>query len=175
MARTKRPHKTSPKTPSRVKKRRATKRRTTGQAHQHPELIGLGLVALGIFLAAVLWFGFSGGPVAHLVKSAVGAAAYLAPLVFIPVGGLIVARSALIDLRPFRVGLAVALVGLMTTLGSGHGGAVGKGLEGLVALGLGTTGSTILGVLLAVAGATLLTGTSLGAFLRRTGHVLHHA
>ena len=40
-----------------------------------PELIGLGLVAVGIFLAAVLWCGLSGGPVTHLVRSAVGDAA----------------------------------------------------------------------------------------------------
>jgi S-DNA-T family DNA segregation ATPase FtsK/SpoIIIE len=174
MARTKRPRKTSPKTPSRVKKRRSTRKKGSVQ-HQHPELVGLGLVGLGVFLAAVLWFGFSGGPVAHLVKSAIGDAAYLAPLVLVPVGGLIVARSELVDLRPFRLGLGVAIVGLMLTLGSGHGGGLGDGLESLVALGLGTTGATILGVLLAIAGVTFLTGTSLGAFLRRTGHVMHQA
>jgi len=172
MARKKRPHKTSPKTPSRVKKRRSTRK---ARAHHRPELVGLGLVGLGVFLACVLWFGFSGGPVAHLVKSGVGAAAYLSPLVLCPLGALIVARSALVDVRPFRLGLGVAVLGLMLTLGSGHGGLLGRGLENLVALGLGTTGSTILGVLLAIAGATFLTGTSIGAFLRKTGHVMHHA
>ena len=117
MARRKRPHKTSPKTPSRVKKRRAAKKPRAHAAHHHPELIGLGLAGLGVFLAAVLWFGFSGGPVAHIVKSGVGAAAYLAPLVFVPLGGLIVTRSALIDVRPFRLGLAIAVVGVLLTLG----------------------------------------------------------
>ncbi|NUR75267.1 MAG: DNA translocase FtsK [Thermoleophilia bacterium] len=63
----------------------------------------------------------------------------------------------------------------MLTLGSGEGGLVGEGLERVVALGLGTTGSTILGVLLTLAGVLLLTGASLGAFLRRTGHVMHQA
>ena len=69
MVRKKRPHKTSPKTPARVKKRRAkTRRRTSGtsHAHHHPELIGLGLTGLGVFLAAILWFGFNGGPVEQL-------------------------------------------------------------------------------------------------------------
>ena len=49
MARSKRPHKASPKTPSRVKKRTVRKRRGRGlaHAHQHPELIGLCLYALG--------------------------------------------------------------------------------------------------------------------------------
>jgi S-DNA-T family DNA segregation ATPase FtsK/SpoIIIE len=177
MARSKRPHKASPRTPSRVKKRTVRKRRgkSLRQADQHPELIGLGLVGLGVFLAAVLWFGFNGGPVAHLVKDGIGAAAYLAPLVLVPLGALMVAKSALIDVRPFQVGLAVALTGLMLTLGAGHGGLAGRGLESLVALGLGTSGATILGVLLAIAGTLFLTGASLGAILRRTGHELHRA
>jgi len=173
MARPKRPHKTSPKTPSRVKRRRA--KRTKRASHHHPELVGLGLAALGIFLAAVLWFGFSGGPVAHLVKSGIGAAAYLAPLLLVPLGALIVARSALVDVRPFRLGLGVAILGLLLTLGSAHGGLAGDGLERLVALGLGSTGATILGVLLTLAGVLFLTGASLGAILRRTGHVMHRA
>jgi S-DNA-T family DNA segregation ATPase FtsK/SpoIIIE len=172
MARKKRPHKTSPRTPSRVKKRRA---KPKGRAHHHPELVGLGLAGLGVFLAAVLWFGLNGGPAAHLVKSGIGAAAYLTPLVLIPVGALMVTRSELIDLRPFRLGLAVAVTGLMLTLGVAHGGLVGNGLASLVRLGLGTTGSTILGVLLTIAGTLFLTGVSLGAFLRRTGHVVHRA
>jgi DNA segregation ATPase FtsK/SpoIIIE, S-DNA-T family len=171
----KRPHKTSPKTPSRVKKRTTKKKKTKGHAHHHPELVGLALAAVGVFLAAVLWVGLSGGPAAHVVKGGLGAASYLAPLVLVPLGALIVARSALVDLRPFRLGLAVTLAGLMLTLGRGHGGLLGRGLESLVALGLGTTGATILGVLLALAGGLFLTGTSLGAFLRRTGHVVHHA
>ena len=101
MARSKRPHKVSPKTPSRVKKRTVRKRRGKGlrlaHAHQHPELIGLCLAAGGVFLAAVLWFGFSGGPVAGLAKSAIGAAAYLAPVILIPLGALMVTKSALVD------------------------------------------------------------------------------
>src|SRR6478736_6586185 len=139
MARRKRPHKTSPKTPSRVKKRRAPKK-PRGRSHHHPELVGLGLAGLGVFLAAILWFGFNGGPVAALAMDAIGLAAYLAPLVLVPLGALIVARSAVIDVRPFRLGLVVALLGLLLTLGTAHGGVAGDGLEGLVGLALGTTG-----------------------------------
>src|SRR6185312_6406771 len=75
----------------------------------------------------------------------------------------------------FRVGLGVAITGLLLTLGDANGGAVGDGLERVVATGLGTTGATILGVLLTIAGVTFLTGTSVGAVLRRTGHVVHLA
>jgi S-DNA-T family DNA segregation ATPase FtsK/SpoIIIE len=174
MVRKKRPHKTSPRTPSRVKKRR-TKKKTKGHAHHHPELVGLGLAGLGIFLAAILWFGFNGGPVKHLVDAAIGAAAYLMPVVLVPLGAMIVAKSSLVDVRPFRLGLGVALTGLMLTLGAGHGGLLGDGLESLVALALGTTGATILGVLLTIAGVLFLTGASLGAILRRSGHVMHRA
>jgi len=102
MPRKKRVHKTSPKTPSRIKKRRGKgKVKGKARAHHHPELIGLGLAGLGVFLAAILWFGFNGGPVADLVRGGIGAAAYLAPVVLVPLGVLVVARSALIDVRPF--------------------------------------------------------------------------
>ena len=114
MARSKRVHKTSPKTPSRIKKRRGKgKGKGRSRAHHHPELIGLGLAGLGVFLAAVLWFGFSGGPVGHLVRSGVGVAAYLAPLVLIPLGALMVATNVVNNaleveldeyLQPYRKG-----------------------------------------------------------------------
>ncbi len=174
MARKKRPHKTSPKTPSRVKKRKK-KAKSKGHAHHHPELVGLGLAGLGVFLAAILWFGFNGGPVSDLVQRGIGVAAYLMPVVLIPLGAMIVAKSALVDVRPFQLGLGVALTGLMLTLGNAHGGLLGDGLESLVALALGTTGATILGVLLTIAGVLFLTGASLGAILRRSGHVMHRA
>jgi S-DNA-T family DNA segregation ATPase FtsK/SpoIIIE len=169
MPRKKRVHRVSPKTPARVKKRRGKAARSH---HLRPELVGLGIAALGVFLAAVLWFGFSGGPVAHVVHWGIGAAAYLTPIVLLPIGALMVTRSALVDVRPFRVGLAVAVLGLLLTLGKGHGGMAGKGLEQLVGLALGATGATILGVVLTLAGVLLLTGASLGAIVRRSGHVV---
>ena len=165
--------KTAPKTPSRVKKRRGKK--PARAHHQRPELVGLGLAGLGVFLAAVLWLGFNGGPVAHVVHWGIGAAAYLTPVVLIPLGALIVFRSSLIDVGPFRLGLPVAVVGLLMALGRGHGGGTGRGLENLVALGLGSTGATILGVVLTLAGVLLLTGASLGAWARRGHHVVQTA
>ena len=156
---------------SRARKRR----RKSARGHHYPELVGLGLLAAGAFLACVLWFGLSGGPVADSVTAAVGWAAYLTPLVCVPLGALIVTRSELVSLRPFRVGLAVGLTGFQTALGSGHGGAVGRGFEWTVALAIGSVGSTILGVLLTVVGALFLTGASLGAIVRRSGHAVRSA
>src|SRR5262249_21693532 len=119
--------------------------------------------------------GLAGGPVADGVKAVVGWAAFLAPLVAIPVGALIVTRSRLVSVRPFHLGLAVGIVGLLLTLGAPHGRAVGRGLEWTAALAVGSAGATLAGVLLTVAGLLLLTGASLGAIVRRSGHVVRHA
>src|SRR5262245_51901512 len=95
-----------PRSPARVRKKT---KKTRG--HHHPELWGLGLAAAGLVLAVVLWLGWDGGPVGSHVSdwldTAVGAAAPLVPLALIGVGGLMLVRSALIDLRPFRPGLAL--------------------------------------------------------------------
>ncbi|HEY3921067.1 MAG TPA: DNA translocase FtsK, partial [Gaiellaceae bacterium] len=158
---------------SRAKKRKRRAKRAHG--HHHPELIGLGLVAVGIFLAAVLWFGLSGGPVGHAAKAFAGWAAYLAPVVFCPLGALIVTRSELVSLRPFRLGLGVGLFGLMTALGRGHGGDLGRALEWTLGLAVGPAGARIVGILLTVVGVLLLTGISLGAIVRRSGHAVRRA
>jgi S-DNA-T family DNA segregation ATPase FtsK/SpoIIIE len=171
MAPRKRTVKPRPKSPARVK----TRKRRKARSHHHPELLGLAICAIGVFLACVLWAGLNGGPVPGLVTSAIGWAAYVAPVVFIPVGALIVTRSALVDVRPFRVGIAAASVGLLLALGSGHGGGAGDLLERLVAKGVGTTGSTILGVVLTLVGTLLLTGASLGAIVRRSGRAVRTA
>ena len=162
-----------PKKPARVRKQKD--KRKAPRSHHDAELVGLALVAAGVFLACVLWAGLNGGPVSEGVRAVLGWAAYVAPLVLVPLGVLMVARSALVDVRPFRLGLAVAVVGLMLTLGDRHGGFVGDALGGLVGRALGTTGATILGVLLAVAGLLFLTGASLGAILRRSGHAVRTA
>jgi S-DNA-T family DNA segregation ATPase FtsK/SpoIIIE len=171
MAPRKRTVKPRPKTPARVK----TRKRRKPKSHHHPELLGLCICAFGVFLACVLWVGLNGGPVPGLVTSAIGWAAYVAPVVFIPLGALIVTRSALVDVRPFRVGVSAASVGLLLALGSGHGGGAGNLLESLAAKGVGTTGSTILGVVLTLVGTLLLTGASLGAIVRRSGRAVRTA
>jgi DNA segregation ATPase FtsK/SpoIIIE, S-DNA-T family len=162
-----------PRTPSRVKKRRRAAR-----GHHHPELWGLGLVAFGLFLGIVLYGGWNGGIVGERVADAaralVGAAAYVAPLACIAVGALMVARSALVDLRPFRMGLAVVVFGLLLTLGSAHGGYAGTAIGGGLGKLLGP-GAAILGVLALVVGALLLSGASAGAIVRRSHRAVRSA
>ena len=67
------------------------------------------MAAVGTLLATVLWFGWDGGSagswVADGARDALGTAAYVVPLVLVVLGGLMLVRSALVDLRPFRTGL----------------------------------------------------------------------
>jgi S-DNA-T family DNA segregation ATPase FtsK/SpoIIIE len=177
MPRQKRKSKLRTKTPSRVKKRRPARGRP--RSLHHPELWGLGLVALGLFLGSVIYVGWNGGYVGRALADGldalIGGASWIVPVAFVVLGGLMVARSALVDVRPFRVGLIVASFGLMLTLGRDQGGYLGQMLGSAVGVAIGVTGSTILGVLLLVVGALLLSGASLGAILRRSHHQVRHA
>jgi DNA segregation ATPase FtsK/SpoIIIE, S-DNA-T family len=177
MARRRKKRTLQPRVPSRVKKRKS--RRVRARGEQHSELIGLGLVALGLFASAVLYAGWGGGMVgtwmADGFTAVIGDAAYVAPLAFLALGGLYVARSTLVDVRPFRTGVIVTGLGLLLALGGGHGGALGAGLADLLGLLLGTTGTTILGVFTLLVGTLLLSGASAGALVRRSGHAVKRA
>jgi len=178
MARRRKKRTLKPRVPSRVKTR-TRKRRGGARSEQHHELIGLGLVAAGVFLASVLYLGWSGGMVGGAIADGfttlIGTAAYVAPVAFLVVGGLMVSRSALIDVRPFRTGLLVTSFGLLAALGSAHGGALGQGLQKLFGMLIGGTGTTIVGVLALVVGGLLLSGASAGALVRRSGHAVKRA
>jgi S-DNA-T family DNA segregation ATPase FtsK/SpoIIIE len=168
--------------------------------HQHPELVGLGLTALGLFLAIVLWLAWDGGIVGEKVDDAlrflVGRAVVLVPAGLLAVGGLLVARSKLIDLRPFQTGLGVLGLAVLLAFGGdrfglgpgggapkvldggvvdGHGGVLGAMLYIVFEKLLGEAGYTILTVLAFVAGTLLVTGASAGAVLRRSAHAGRHA
>src|SRR5690348_17447327 len=119
MPRHKRKSKLRPKLPSRVRKTR-TKRGARPRG-QHPELWGLGLVAFGLYLGAVLYFGWNGGYVGGWLGEGlhrlIGVAMYGLPVLLTVLGGLIVTHSSLVDVRPFRAGLVVLGSGLMISLG----------------------------------------------------------
>src|SRR6266508_2732105 len=157
------------RTPARVKK---TKRAKKARGHQHPELVGLVLAALGIFLSTVVYLGWSGGPVGNWlengVEAVVGGGVYAVPVALVVVGSLMLARSDLVDVRPFRMGVAVSTFSLLLALGP-HGGFGGRALNGVFGTLLGDTGAAIAGGTGLVAGALLLSGASAGALLRRSG------
>ncbi|MDX6516102.1 MAG: segregation ATPase FtsK/SpoIIIE, family, partial [Gaiellaceae bacterium] len=159
------------RTPSRVKKRRVAPKRSRA-SHQHPELIGLGLVAVGVFLAAVLYLGWNGGVVGHGVvhgvRTVIGAAAYGLPAALVALGGLMLFRSSTVDVRPFRRGLTVLGIGLLLVLGHSNGGKLGAWSDAVVGRLVGRTGVVILGVLALLVGSLVLSNLSLGAWLRRS-------
>jgi S-DNA-T family DNA segregation ATPase FtsK/SpoIIIE len=161
----------------RAKRRRKARLKFGRPQLRHPELWGLGFVALGAFLASVVYFGWNGGYVGGALADGfhalIGGGVYLLPIALVGVGGLMVVRSALVDVRPFRSGIAIVFAGLMIALGRDQGGYFGQMLGGAVGIAVGATGSTILGLLLLLVGALLLSGASLGAILRSTGHQVH--
>jgi S-DNA-T family DNA segregation ATPase FtsK/SpoIIIE len=173
MARKKRSARPRPRTPARIRKAKRSRR---GRAqHQHHELLGLGLFCLGLFLAVVTWLHGSGGIVGTTVDDVldglIGGARVGAPVVLVVIGGLMIARASVLDVKPFRTGVVLASLGGMILLGSDRGGAIGETLDAVFGRLLGATGSFILGLFLVWAGALLLTGASLGALLRRSAHV----
>jgi S-DNA-T family DNA segregation ATPase FtsK/SpoIIIE len=170
MARRRKKRLLKPRVPARVKKTKRAKTKKGARGHQHPELTGLVLLAFGLFLASVLWAGWNGGYVGGWIGDAlealVGGVAFALPVALVVVGGLMVARSDLVDVRPFRTGLAVFAIGLLLTLGN-EGGSLGSALNDFLGLAVGSTGVAIVGLLGLVAGALLLTGASAGALIRR--------
>ena len=141
MPRRKRTRKLRPKTPARIrkKKRPGVRRTAAARPAHHHELWGLALLALGLFLACVLYLDWEGGVVGGAVADAtlalIGWGAYVAPAALVVVGGLMVARSGLVDVRPFRTGLAFAIPGLLLTLGASQGGHAGRGARARSRLG----------------------------------------
>jgi S-DNA-T family DNA segregation ATPase FtsK/SpoIIIE len=173
MPRRRKKRRLKPRTPARVRTR---KRGAKPRGHQHPELIGLVLAALGIFLSTVVYLGWSGGYIGGVADDGlgtlIGAARVLFPLACLAVGLLILTRSALVDMRPFRTGLIVFTAGLMLTLGKAHGGYAGLALTSVFGLALGGTGVLIVGITTLLAGTLLLSGASAGAIIRRSGSVV---
>jgi DNA segregation ATPase FtsK/SpoIIIE, S-DNA-T family len=174
MARRRKRRTLKPRVPARVKRKKGKAR---GQ--QHPELIGLGLVALGVFLGAVVWAswngGYVGGWIADGLTALIGDAALVLPAAVAVVGALMVARSDLVNVRPFRTGLTVLAFGLMITLGKDEGGYIGTLLGGGLGIALGGSGVAIVGVLTLLVGGLLVTGASAGAIVRSSGRAVHTA
>jgi S-DNA-T family DNA segregation ATPase FtsK/SpoIIIE len=174
MARKKRPRKLRPRTPARIRKKRAPARKSRSRvgSHHRAELLALALVAFGVFFGAVLYGSWNGGSagawLANGLRDLVGAAAYVVPIALVALGALMLARSALVDFRPFRLGLIATALGLGLVLGRAHGGYVGRGLDATLGRAIGSTGLAVLGVFLLLAGVLLLTGASVGAILRRS-------
>jgi len=103
MAQRKRPSRVRPKSPARVRKKKRERRQ---RGHQHHELLGLGLLAAGLFLAFVTWLEGNGGivgtTIAGWLDELLGSARIGVPLVLVALGAT--AAQALLG-RSFRVTL----------------------------------------------------------------------
>jgi S-DNA-T family DNA segregation ATPase FtsK/SpoIIIE len=175
MARRRKKRTLKPRVPSRVKRR---KRAAKERSHHHPELIGLGLVAVGLFLSTLVYLGWEGGTAgAGIVDglwALVGDAGYLLPAALVVVGSLMLGRSSLVQVHPFRWGLASTALGVFLLL-SDSGGYVGTALDEVVGTLIGRTGTLIAGTAFALAGILLLSGASVGALVQRSGGAVRRA
>src|SRR3954453_8019755 len=95
------------------------------------DLIGLFLVAVGVFLACVLYLGWNGGTagtgLADGVRFLVGTMAYAMPIGLVAAGALIVFRPLLPAGRPFGIGGLLLLAGMTLAFAAGT---FGLGPEG---------------------------------------------
>jgi len=153
---------------------------------RHWDLIGLALVAFGVFLAFLVYLGWDGGQAGDALvdglRRLVGAVHYLVPVALLASGAVIVLRPVLPAVRPFRAaGACIFLAGCLGlaagTLGLGgderavedRGGLAGRWLYELTSTLLGDVGSHIVALFLFLAGVLLLTGASVAGVLKATG------
>jgi S-DNA-T family DNA segregation ATPase FtsK/SpoIIIE len=161
---------------------------------RHLDLMGLALIAVGVFLSFPLYLGWDGGQAGDGVVNAlallVGDLRYVAPLGILFAGVVTVLGPVLPSVRPFRTGgicftLALALMFAAGTLGLGpstvrvgywnhdfmrdRGGYLGESLFYTSHHLIGSIGTHILGLFLFLAGLLLLTGASLAGILKATG------
>jgi DNA segregation ATPase FtsK/SpoIIIE, S-DNA-T family len=165
------------------------------------DVLGLGFVAVGVFIAFVLYGHWDGGHVGHGLAVAlglsVGEARSLAPVALVVGGGALLLAQVMPARRPLRTGglclfAAVTLALAAGTLGvssgtpahgpsseqwrsaflQAHGGVMGQALYWAAHRLVQTVGVDILVVFLTLVGVVLLTGASLVAVLRATGNGL---
>ena len=90
------------------------------------DVLGLGLIALGVFMAFVLYGGWNGGGAGHALAVAfgwlLGRARVLAPLALCAGGGALVVGGVLPDLRPLRGGAICLFASLTLALAAGMAG-----------------------------------------------------
>ena len=190
----------SSKAPARPRARARAQRSSLGALglpaleQRHRDLIGLALVALGVFLAFPLYLRWDGGAAGHAATDglayALGKVGYGVPVAIVAAGALFVLRPVLPTMRPFRAGALCLFAALTLMLAAGtfgigpdgardgywnapffedRGGIAGDALLWAVASAVSTIGAHVLAIFLLVAGVLLLTGASVAGVLRATG------
>jgi DNA segregation ATPase FtsK/SpoIIIE, S-DNA-T family len=172
--------------------------RRLGELEQRElDLIGLALVAAGVYFALVLYLGWDGGRVGAVVATVLrhlaGAVAYVLPVTLLAAGAAMVLRPFLPSLGPLKFGGVAMLAALLLAFAAGtaglggggerhgyfqpdffteRGGVLGEALYWSTSSLFQKTGAHVIALLLMFAGLLLLTGTSIAAFLRATGRAL---
>ena len=162
---------------------------------QHVDIIGLALIAVGIFLAGVAYLHWAGGTLGDgAVKGtrfAFGALGYAIPAGLVVGGAMVLIRELRPPGRPMRTGVVCLTAALTLALAAGtlgigpgpsahaafwrpesfesRGGIVGQSELWVVSNLISTLGAHILAVFLFVAGLILVTGATLASVVRATG------
>ena len=158
------------------------------------DLIGLALIALGAYVAFLLYLSGQGGSLGDGLREgllhSLGAGAYLLPpALFVTAALMIFAPDTSIE-RPLRAGGVVLAFGFLLLLGSGfptgrsdsdgffdpswypsHGGAAGEALYWGFSSALRPTGALIVAVVALVAGLLMATGWTLRGIVDRVRRV----
>jgi DNA segregation ATPase FtsK/SpoIIIE, S-DNA-T family len=172
-----------------------------GLEQRHLDLIGLGLIAIAVYLACVLYVGWDGGPVGDSLAGALadltGRVAYLVPIAVAGWGVTLMLRPIIKAPAAVNAGAILLLASLLLafaaqTIGLGpshparhgyfhepfysvHGGILGEGLYWAATSLFHRLGAQILAVLLFVCGLLLITQTTVSSLLTRAGRVARSA
>jgi S-DNA-T family DNA segregation ATPase FtsK/SpoIIIE len=181
--------------------RRELRQLADGLEQRHLDVLGLALVAAGVYLAFVLYLGWDGGRVGGwlgtALENAAGRVAYVVPIALAGWGGALIARPWLRAPTALNAGGILVLAALLLafaaeTAGLGpdrpnrheffeqrfmveHGGAVGEALYWASTTLFQRLGAHILALLMLVSGTLLLTGTTVAGFLGATGNAMRKA
>ena len=168
---------------------------------RHYDVIGLALVAAGVYLAFVLYLGWDGGRAGAWLADALalvaGQVAYFVPIALAGFGGALISRPLLRAGTALNAGAILLITGLLLafaaeTAGLGpdhpnrhdyfqhkfmveHGGAVGEALYWASTTLFQRIGAHILALLMAISGVLLLTGTTVAGALGTTGKAVRRA
>src|SRR3954447_140434 len=155
------------------------------------DLLGLGLVALGIFLSFVVYRGTAGGELGDGIRDGlrwlIGVLAYAVPAALVATGGLVLSRALLPPVRPLRTGLILFVAATLLALAAGtfglgpdgppragfhraafeaRGGAIGAAEYWAVSHLISDLGANILAIFGWVAGVVLISGATVAGVVR---------